>query len=190
MAAPKKKTTRSANPGQMRIPGGKKPAAKRTNGRAPAKRTKSRRSSGPRRPNPTSSNVVNLLLAAGAGVVSVITFDELMNRFAPASVSGFIRVLAKGAAGYAIGFTFVGKFLGSWAPIVMGALWFSALYDVWNGYGKSYFAGYLTPSSSVASTAPLVDQNTGQQLGTRLNLTNGDTYDVWSQDIQNVEAYA
>lgn len=191
MAAQRKGTTKAKNPAgrPLRIGGGaKKPAAKRRN-TSPAKRknpTASRRRRTYTR-NPASA-LANGLLVAGGSVLTVVAFDELVNRFAP-SVSGILRIGVKGVVGWGIG-NYLGKYLGVWATVIQGALWFSAALDIWTVYARPYFAPYLTPTQAqVVATQQVQDQSNGQ-LGTRLHLADGSLLDVFGDAQEATAAYA
>jgi hypothetical protein len=180
----------AANPAQSTY----KAPAKGTS-KAPAKNTSTAVAKKPaaKKPRANPSPIISAAILAIGGALTVVAFDEAVNRIMP-SLSAPFRIGAKFAVGLAIGsygskIPVIGKFLGPWARVIQGALWFSAAYDGFNAYIRPMLGGWLTPLGGVQITSQesVRDPATGQ-MGMRFRLADGNSFDVFNGNAVNNSA--
>jgi hypothetical protein len=172
----------AANPPKSRY---KAPATKTNPKRRKSSASKTMHSRSRRRKNyqrnPSISGNAAIMAIGGAFVL--LGFNELVARFAP-SVSQTIRIVGKAAAGWAVG-RYGRKYLGSWATVVQGALWLTAASEALQVWVVPQLpAGWITNGQPpVVSQQQIQNPNTGQ-LGTRYNLADGNSIDVYEGNSQ------
>jgi hypothetical protein len=183
MAIKKGANTKAKNPsgGQYSIAGGakKSTAMVKSNTSVAQKTTSAKRKNTSARRNPSSG--LNIFLLSAAGVAVVKAFDVAMRYVAPQAAA---TITTLGMGGAALGLHIYGtRYFGKWADVAAGALALFAVKRAWDAYLDPLLPAWAGGTSGVPQVvgpvAPLVNNETGEQIGMRYQLSTGDVADVY-----------